>query len=144
MLISFDKVITIRCIPAPKEWLDICNVSTKSNDMKTRYVFILLGILLLTAVQTKAVTFLGEDPLSLYPNPAVDYLKIDFHSENPLVPEIKFYDLTGKVVKEFDSEFILTQNIFKASLDISDLESGIYFVKVMQGEQVYTKKLVVK
>jgi len=144
MLISFNKVHPAKSGNDDIVWLDICIVSSKSNAMKRKYGFILLTLLLLMAAPLKADIYFGEEPISIYPNPAVDYVKIDFHSDNSLVPQIKFYDLTGKVVREFDSEFILNQDVFKANLDISDMESGIYFVKVIQGEHVFTKKLVIK
>lgn len=88
--------------------------------------------------------FPGEKPLSIYPNPANDQLKVEFTTENAMVPEIKIFDLTGKMVRHFDKEFILNSAVFKADLDISDLKSGIYFVKVIQGERVWSEKLVVK
>jgi hypothetical protein len=88
--------------------------------------------------------FQDEKPLSVYPNPATDQLKVEFKAENAMVPEIKIFDLTGKMVRHFDKEFILNHEVFKADLDISDLNTGIYFVKVIQGEQTWSEKLVVK
>lgn len=85
-----------------------------------------------------------EKQLSIYPNPANDYLKVEFKAEKAMVPEIKIFDLTGKMIRHFDKAFILNHEVFKADLDISDLNTGIYFVKVIQGEQTWSEKLVVQ
>jgi len=86
-----------------------------------------------------------EDPvLKVYPNPASDQLNVKLQTDSPVVPEIRILDLTGKVVMEFEKPFSLSGDQFRADLDISNLNNGIYFVKVIQGQKVYTKKLVVR
>jgi|GEM_PF-3413297 len=112
--------------------------------MEKRITLLLLVFFIITSVHATHSGFPGEKPLSIYPNPAADQLKVEFTTENALVPEIRIFDLTGKMVRRFDKEFILNSEVFKADLDISDLKSGIYFVKVIQGEQVWSEKLVVK
>jgi hypothetical protein len=84
-----------------------------------------------------------EEKLSLYPNPARDQLKIEFHSDNLASPEIQIIDLTGKVVEKFDRKMNQDQDIFKVELDISTLQPGVYFVKVIQGDSLFSKKLMV-
>ncbi|MCA1747891.1 MAG: T9SS type A sorting domain-containing protein [Bacteroidales bacterium] len=84
-----------------------------------------------------------EEKLSLYPNPARDQLKIEFRSDNLTSPEIQIIDLTGKVVKRFDRKMNHEQDIFNVELDISTLQPGVYFVKVIQGDRLFSKKLMV-
>lgn len=84
-----------------------------------------------------------EEKLSLYPNPARDQLKIEFRSDNLTSPEIQIIDLTGKVVKRFDRKISHDQNIFNVEMDISTLQPGVYFVKVLQGDSLFSKKLMV-
>lgn len=84
-----------------------------------------------------------EEKLSLYPNPARDQLKIEFRSDNTTPPEIQIIDLTGKVVKRFDKNMNHEQDIFNVELDISTLQPGVYFVKVIQGDGLFSKKLMV-
>jgi hypothetical protein len=85
-----------------------------------------------------------EEKLSVYPNPASDQLKIDFLSDSNILPDIEVIDLTGKVVLKYEGRVNIEQDIFKAELDISSLQRGVYFVKLKQGERVYSKKLMVK
>jgi hypothetical protein len=85
-----------------------------------------------------------EEKLSVYPNPASDQLKIDFLSDGNILPDIEVIDLTGKVVLKYEGRVNIEQDIFKAELDISSLQRGVYFVKLKQGERIYSKKLMVK
>jgi hypothetical protein len=84
-----------------------------------------------------------EEKISLYPNPARDQLKIEFRSDNLSSPEIQVIDLTGKVVKKIDREINHDQDVFNVELDISTLQPGVYFVKVIQGDRLFSKKLMV-
>lgn len=116
----------------------------KTTIMEKRMTLLLMVFFIFASVS--AVQFGTDDEklLSIYPNPANDYLKVEFQAEKAMVPEIKIFDLTGKMIRHFDKAFILNHEVFKADLDISDLNTGIYFVKVIQGEHTWSEKLVVK
>ncbi|MEZ4779699.1 MAG: T9SS type A sorting domain-containing protein [Flavobacteriaceae bacterium] len=80
-----------------------------------------------------------ENDFFVYPNPAQDILELDFSSETPS-KSISLVDATGKQVLEKNST--PTGNHF--SLDISLLQSGIYFLTVKSGEGAMTKKIIKK
>lgn len=127
---------------------------SKSTMMEKRFTLVVLAIFIfiLPGLSRGELNFYSgaffqtpeEEKLSLYPNPAKDHLKIDFQSDNDVVPEIQIIDLTGKVVKRFNRQMNLEQDIFKTELDISFLQPGVYFVKVIQGKELFSKKLMVK
>jgi hypothetical protein len=66
---------------------------------------------------------------TIYPNPAKTHFKID---SKIAIDSIIIYDTLGKTVKTFQSS---------DSYDISDLEKGLYFVRVNND---FTKKLMVE
>ncbi|NNE31595.1 MAG: T9SS type A sorting domain-containing protein [Winogradskyella sp.] len=75
------------------------------------------------------------ESLELYPNPTnKGYITIT--TQNPNDISIKVFDVLGKQVKNE----ILTNN----TLNVSDLNSGIYIVKLTQNNASTTKKLVIK
>lgn len=72
---------------------------------------------------------------SLYPNPVSNGL-VTINTNNPDAIDVLVYDVLGKQVK---NETITTN-----TLDVSNLNTGIYIVKLSQNEATVTKKLVIK
>ena len=71
--------------------------------------------------------------ISIYPNPVKDILYIN--NQNETIEEIVVYDVLGKKVME--------QNNNNAQINLSDLQSGFYVVKI-KTEKGYICKKVVK
>lgn len=72
---------------------------------------------------------------SVYPNPCNDKLFIDTKTEN-VNYAFEITDITSKV--------ILSQNNNSNGIDISTLEKGIYFLKVMNGNTLLATKKIIK
>ena len=71
--------------------------------------------------------------VKIFPNPAKNSLTLQ--SEDA-TNEVKILNSIGQIVKEFSFESNIT-------IDIKDLNEGVYFVQIM-GENPVTKKLVIK
>lgn len=111
--------------------------------MKKLFVTILVFSFFLSV---SGITNILEDgrQLSIYPNPASKQLTINIKLEFSLSTDLRIIDLTGKTVKELSQELAHENGIYKARLDISDLPAGIYFVRIKQQDQVFSKKLIVR
>ncbi len=88
----------------------------------------------------KNLTYLGmEDQplqsLSLYPNPVTNVLQIN-NPNNAVIKQIQVYNLLGK-------EVIQVQGNSK-TINVSNLQSGVYFVKLITQEGVKTAKIIKK
>jgi len=112
--------------------------------MEKKILILILVFITFSAVSVQAKTLFEQDSLTLYPNPAKDYLRIELQTENSAMPSIRIIDLTGKVILKFERSFSKEHELHKAELNISKLDQGIYFVKVIQGENTYSQKLLVK
>ena len=75
--------------------------------------------------------------INVYPQPAIDNLNIDIKLSNNDVNRLDLYDIQGKVLLST----VVNQNSNNVSLDVSGLNSGIYFVKVQSKDNLYTKKV---
>jgi alpha-tubulin suppressor-like RCC1 family protein len=75
----------------------------------------------------------NADTFSIVPNPAEKYLDI-LSTNNLIIKSIVIVDQTGKRVLE------VNQNISR--LDISMLQSGVYFIKINTTEKTYQKKFI--
>lgn len=79
---------------------------------------------------------------NIYPNPAKQSVSLDYRFDvNVDAASVKIVNLLGSVVKEIE----MNQNAGKISIDISDLNNGIYFYSVVVNNEVLkTKKLVIR
>ena len=111
--------------------------------MKQNYLYFLLIVgLLLCATPTSAQTSQQDPPteiaieeLSIYPNPATGQ-KVYISTKKNEAKRIEIYNVLGKNV--------LATNLTGRELNISDLESGIYILKIQEGRGTATRKLVIR
>lgn len=75
--------------------------------------------------------------LQVYPNPAVDG-NVTVAVADGEMAQVAVYNSAAQLVKSVaTAESTLT-------LDVSDLQAGIYYVRVTTADKAYTQKLVVK
>lgn len=85
---------------------------------------------------TMAVSDLDKNIASVYPNPVVDTFNVNLSSKfNANNVSVTVTDLAGRTVKTFGAA---------ASYNVADLASGVYIVKITDGQNTETKKIVKK
>ncbi|MBR5663707.1 MAG: T9SS type A sorting domain-containing protein, partial [Bacteroidales bacterium] len=72
----------------------------------------------------------AESEVAVYPNPAHD--KLFVNAEN--VQRIDIYGVTGQMV----------MSTTDTEINVSDLEPGMYFVRVNCGDNVYTEHVIIR
>jgi hypothetical protein len=82
---------------------------------------------------------LEKSGFEIYPNPASDFISLNFTDENAGKTEIFVLNNLGGIV--YQNSFENGNNI---SLNISGLEAGLYFVKAVAGENIYLRKVIIK
>ncbi len=76
--------------------------------------------------------------IKLYPNPSKQFVNVLWDSKL-LNGIISLLDLNGQVAK---SQPIIT-NISQAKLDLSDIQNGVYYIKVSADEFESVKPLII-
>ena len=104
----------------------------------------MLSIFLFLSFSLMANSLPEGEELSVYPNPASSELTIKIGLDYKSNTQMQIIDLTGKVVLDCSEDIDYEHGVYKASLDISHLKTGIYFVKVIQPDKAFCKKLLVK
>lgn len=79
---------------------------------------------------------LTSNLVTLYPNPTASTLKILYQGEVEM--DIRVFDMTGKLVA-FEPDVVLNS---QHTMDVSHLQSGIYFVRMNSGKGVVTKRFI--
>lgn len=93
-----------------------------------------------TKTVTLGVNDLAIDNYKLYPNPATNIVNLKFNQSLDNEIEINVFSIQGKLVINTTKQL---QNK-SSQLDISSLKSGLYFLKISDGEHTSTKKLIIK
>ncbi len=79
-----------------------------------------------------------KEGVMVYPNPTTG--KFTIHGSGFTVQRVEVMDLSGKVVESFPLQTAASGREF----DISRLPAGLYFIKMMAGERVLVRKIIVK
>jgi len=95
-----------------------------------------------TPSSPSTITVESESGLTIYPNPAKQVAVISYQSavssKQPI--ELVVVDALGREVYRETSQ---AQNL-RTNLNVSKLAAGVYLIKVQDGEQTATKRLVVE
>lgn len=76
-----------------------------------------------------------------YPNPANNFVSLDYELKGDKKAKIAVYNLLGSVVKEIE----LTESFGTQKINTSDLIEGIYFYSLLiNNESISTHKLIIK
>ncbi|WP_034042884.1 T9SS type A sorting domain-containing protein [Wocania ichthyoenteri] len=76
-----------------------------------------------------------QKSISVYPNPVADALYIDVNNAIE-VENVKLYDVSGKLLK--------TPMLINKKIDFSDINNGLYFIKINTKQGALTKLIVKK
>ena len=108
--------------------------------MRKSYLLILLFCICFVSLSNGQSNKIKENNIvqfSAFPNPVV-HGKLTIKTDNNNEKELIIYSVLGKQV--FQQKFTGATK----QLNISQISSGIYIMKVLEGEKVATKKLVIK
>ena len=113
---------------------DVIGISVNSFEQSQRFTQMNLACVAHMAnLSTENIIENVYNNVKIFPNPAKNSLTLQ--SEDA-TNEVKILNSIGQIVKEFSFESNIT-------IDIKDLNEGVYFVQIM-GENPVTKKLVIK
>ena len=78
---------------------------------------------------------------ALYPNPNKGNFTISFSSDNSEKVNVGVFDIRGRSV--FSKEY-QNNGLFNENMQLDNLQSGVYLVKVQNGSKQLTKKIVIE
>jgi hypothetical protein len=110
--------------------------SNTANDMYKNADHFGLMILVDPELSTRAELNNFQTGVKIYPNPAQNYITVLTSEVSGANNSVSISTITGKIIK---SETI-TENTH--SIQIKDLETGIYLVKVIQGNTSFSKIII--
>lgn len=82
---------------------------------------------------------INQNKISIFPNPAQNYFSVNSSNSMPIT-KIGIYDLLGKTLKELTYLDMESQK----DVDVSQMVTGIYLVKITTNDMETTKQLIIK
>lgn len=105
-----------------------------NSAVGTNQTFLFFDTLNMTS--TLSVDAFDESTISIAPNPATEFINVTNSSNNSIL-NIVLTDLNGRIVKN-----IKVENKNDNQINISDLSSGIYMMKIVSDKGTSTKKVI--
>jgi hypothetical protein len=126
--------------------------------MKLKWIFIFLFLIILTdlsysqktgpskkstkpiitsVVHSLSTDYIISDFVDINPNPFIDLLNIEILEEGEEIIQIDILSIVGKVVKNFS---LPSQSHY--TLNLSDLEKGVYLLKINNGKFSCVKRII--
>ena len=81
------------------------------------------------------------DNFSLYPNPTSDVVTINFNSATGTNVNIEIFDIRGR---KLNTQTIENFGTINAEINFSNFDSGVYLIKIQDGDNQSTKKVIKK
>ena len=78
--------------------------------------------------------------VSLYPNPARDHCFVEFNSTVEAVIEVQLMDMNGKILES--NKQVATSGLNRIEIDISGINSGVYYVKLVSDNVSSINKII--
>ena len=75
----------------------------------------------------------------LYPNPTTDQVRIEFDVPNESNAEVSVFNMNGKLIRTLDLNVV--QGAITQDIQLYDIPSGMYVVKIKVGQNVINRKL---
>jgi hypothetical protein len=126
---SFQVADTSANMGWMKGAFDFCDLTPPNS---APYVDINTGTIsnLITWCQYNGIPEIKTDALKLFPNPTSDFITIEMQNQNFFT--IKIYNSSGSLINEYYNQ---------TKINVSEYPSGLYFVSVITGNNIYRKKV---
>lgn len=86
----------------------------------------------------------SEKEVNVFPNPSDGRFQLTLDYQGAEKVTAKVYDLTGKQVKDISENLVKEDTSVSAQVNLESPKSGIYFLRVTIGKEVYTKKIIIR
>ena len=78
--------------------------------------------------------------ISVYPNPSDDILNIDLGNNTGRFESLELYDINGRLVSTRN----ISNQVFDVQMNVSNLSSGVYVLKVNSDTDQFSSKVIIK
>lgn len=77
------------------------------------------------------------------PNPANSFVRVNIIADRALLAQVRLMDATGKTVLYKLQQLVSGVNSFEME-NISNLQNGVYTIQVIEGEEIFNQRLIIR
>jgi len=133
---------TIQYDPSSSDMPDSCTIIMETGFNTNHAGSYLYADLLALSGNSSVGELNAISSYNVYPNPAKDKLNIECNLKQNTLVQVEVLDIQGKQIKAQD--FTMNKGENQVSLDLSDVQKGIYFVRMTSDGESLSQKLVVE
>ena len=93
------------------------------------------------AIYTGINDYSGNFQFNFYPNPFNEEITLHYSLKNKDCIKISIFDATGREIRNFNN-IINDAGNYNIKLDVSDLNSGVYFYNITVGDEKFSGKVI--
>jgi len=82
--------------------------------------------------------------IKVFPNPSDGRFQLAFDYSGKEKVTAKVFDITGKMVRNITEKLEIGETSVTANIDLETPSSGIYFIRIEMGNQLLTKKIIIR
>jgi hypothetical protein len=82
----------------------------------------------------------NHNMISVYPNPSQSYVNVVMSGGDQNI-KVQVMNVLGNLV--FERSYVSDEKIFQARIDLQNEPSGIYFIRISDGQKEYAKKIMI-
>tara|TARA_B100000579_G_C22831248_1_gene856110 strand:+ start:293 stop:1912 length:1620 start_codon:yes stop_codon:yes gene_type:complete len=84
-----------------------------------------------------------DSPILIFPNPSSDVIEISFERSNNQLRHIELLDAMGRIIKVISDKHLNTESN-NLTLDIKELDSGVYFLQIYLENNIISENFIKK
>ena len=139
-------------IPTASEWQEVTvtNINSTYWNSKFRFKIVYVGgggnNIYLDDINLDAVINVPEvdwvKDVNIYPNPTQDQANIEFNLLKSTDIRVELYDMVGKLLIS-DTHLGRSEGMHRLNIDVSELTSGLYTIKIVADGAQISRKIMV-
>ncbi|MCK4989851.1 MAG: T9SS type A sorting domain-containing protein [Bacteroidales bacterium] len=86
----------------------------------------------------------SEKEIKVFPNPSDGRFQVTLDYHGTEIVTAKVFDITGKLVKNISEDLVREDISITANINLESPKSGVYFLRISIGNQVLTKKFIIR
>ncbi|MBX7052960.1 MAG: T9SS type A sorting domain-containing protein [Flavobacteriales bacterium] len=121
--------------------VDIHYLVVRTMNSSEEWSVALDTALTLGPVSVQDILF-GSASIAVYPNPTSEFARLVLCLPQPTTMELDLISEQGKILRNLGKQTFSGKK--EMVFDVSDLASGIYYIRIARDQQIYTEPLVIR